>query len=80
MAQLTLRDLPASVEAHLRQRARIEGRSISKVAADLLSESLGLKEGRRDLGRYSGVWSREETEEFEGFQSQFDEIDSELWR
>jgi plasmid stability protein len=80
MPQLTLRDLPEPVEAHLRERARIEGRSLSKVASDLLAESLGLKEGRRDLGRFAGAWSAEEAEEFDRAMAPFEDVDDEVWR
>jgi plasmid stability protein len=79
MSQLTIRDLPAPVEAHLRERARLEGRSLSKVASDLLAESLGLKEGRRDLGRFAGVWSAEEDAQFERSTVPFGEMDEEVW-
>ncbi len=79
MAQVTLRDLPASVEAHLRERARIEGRSLSKVASELLAESLGLKEGRRDLGRFAGAWTAEEAADFDRATASFEEIDEEVW-
>jgi plasmid stability protein len=79
MSQITLRDLPAPVEEHLRARAEIEGRSLSKVASELLAESLGLKEGRRDLSKFSGLWSAEERAIFDRSVAAFDEIDMELW-
>lgn len=79
MSRLTLRDLPEQVETLPRERVRLEGRSLSKVASDLLAESLGLKEGRRNLGRFAGAWSAEETAEFERATAPFEEMDKEVW-
>lgn len=78
---MTIRDLSPDVEAHLRERARIEGRSLSKVASELLAEAAGFDDGRkkRDLSRYSGTWSAEEASAFETTQAAFGEIDQELW-
>jgi len=82
MSQVTLRDLPPAVEAHLRERARIEGRSLSKVASELLAEASGLGcEGgkRRDLSRFAGGWSAEEAAAFAASTAQFELIDEEAW-
>ncbi|HUW41449.1 MAG TPA: hypothetical protein VMV90_10585 [Rectinemataceae bacterium] len=82
MSQVTIRDLSPEVEAHLRERARIEGRSLSKVAAELLAEAAGLDQGggkRRDLSRFAGSWSAEEAAAFEAAQGAFGELDPELW-
>lgn len=81
MSQVTIRDLSPAVEAHLRERARIEGRSLSKVAAELLAEAAGMGEGgrMRDLSRFSGFWSAEEAAAFEATQKPFGALDSELW-
>lgn len=79
MSQVTLRDLPAPVEAYLRERARLEGRSLSKVASDLLAESLGLEGKRRNLGRFAGLWSAEEAAAFDRTTGLFEVVDKDVW-
>jgi plasmid stability protein len=81
MSQIAVRDLSPTVEAHIRERARIEGRSLSAVVSELLAEATGLGTGerRRDLSRFSGSWSAEDLAEFEATQGDFERIDPELW-
>jgi plasmid stability protein len=81
MSQVTIRDLPPAVEAHLREKARIEGRSLSKVASDLLAEASGLGGGdkKRNLAHFSGSWSAEDAAAFEATQKIFGAVDVELW-
>jgi hypothetical protein len=84
MSQITIRDLSPAVEAHLRERVRIEGQSLSKVAAELLAEATGLRDGpsfkKRDLSRFSGSWSAEEARAFEATQKSFESIDEDMWK
>jgi plasmid stability protein len=81
MSQISLRDLSPAVEAHLRERARIEGRSLSRIASEILAKASGLGESGkiRDLSRFAGTWSHEEAAEFERAQGAFSVIDEELW-
>jgi plasmid stability protein len=79
MSQVTLRDLPAPVEAYLRERARLEGRSLSKVASDILAESLGLEEKRRNLGRFAGLWNEAEAAAFDRTTELFEVVDKDVW-
>jgi hypothetical protein len=81
MSQISIRDLLPAVEAHLRERARIEGRSLSQVASDLLAEASGLSRSnkKRNLSSFAGTWSAEEAAAFEATQDAFGEIDEELW-
>ena len=81
MSQVTIRDLSPEVEALLRERARFEGRSLSKVASELLTEASGFDADRRkrDLSRFFGTWSGEEVAAFETTQSSFGDIDRNLW-
>jgi len=81
MSQISIRDLSPAVEAHLRERARIEGRSLSQVASDLLAEAsgLGCSNKKRDLSRFAGTWSADEAAAFAATQKRFTEIDAELW-
>jgi hypothetical protein len=81
MSQISIRDLSPAVEAHLRERARIEGRSLSQVASDLLAEASGLGRSnkKRNLSRFAGTWNAEEAEAFAVTQRPFSEIDAEIW-
>jgi len=81
MSQISIRDLLPAVEAHLRERARIEGRSLSQVASDLLAEASGLSRSnkKRNLSSFAGTWSAAEAAAFEVTQGAFGEIDEELW-
>ncbi|MCX7023869.1 MAG: hypothetical protein NT080_04535 [Spirochaetes bacterium] len=81
MSQISLRDLAPAVEAHLRERARIEGRSLSRIASEILTKAAGLGESgkKRDLSRFAGTWSHEDATEFEATQGPFSAIDEELW-
>ena len=57
--QYMLRNIPASVDALLRKRAREEGKSLNEVAIDALVRGLGLEETsvkRRDLSDIAGSW------------------------
>ncbi len=82
MSQVSIRDLSPAVEAHLRERARIEGRSLSKVASELLAEALGLGQAgkKRDLSRFAATWTAEEAAAFAATQDQFSAIDGEVWK
>lgn len=81
MSQISLRDLSPAVEAHLRERARIEGRSLSRIASEILAQAAGLdhSDKKRDLSRFAGTWSQEDAAEFEATQGSFSAIDEELW-
>ena len=82
MSQITIRDLSPPVEAHLRERARLEGLSISAMASEILAEAIGVgPEGkRRDLSSFVGFWSAEEANQFEASQETFERIDEETWK
>lgn len=82
MSQISICDLSPPVEAHLRERARIEGRSLSAVASEILSEAIGIGgEGeRRDLSAFLGLWTKEEALKFEASQEIFEKVDEETWR
>ncbi len=81
MSQIAVRDLSPAVEAHIRERARLEGRSLSAVASELLAlaTGLGASAGCRDLSRFSGSCSAEDLAEFEATQGDFERIDPEHW-
>jgi hypothetical protein len=60
--QYTLRGIPRSLDAAVRERARVEGRSLNDVAVEAMSEGLGLGSSgqvKRDLSDVAGSWKKE---------------------
>lgn len=79
--QYTLRNVPASLDAALRQSARDQGKSLNEVTIEALIRGAGLAEDRcrqRDLSDIAGTWL--EDPEFDSALAAQDTIDSELWR
>ena len=55
----TLRDVPPSVDAALRRRARAAGKSLNAIALEALERGAGLAEAavrQRDLSDITGTW------------------------
>lgn len=79
--QYTLRNVPASLDALLRRRAREEGKSLQEVTMEALVRGLGLSETavkRRDLADVAGSWRADrKTDEALADQRR---IDPDLWR
>jgi plasmid stability protein len=81
MEQLTIRRVPRAVGAHLRERARREGRSLNAVAVEALCRGAGLgTEPVRyaDLDDLAGTWSADPA--FDKALATMDEVDEESWR
>ncbi len=79
--QYTLRDIPSTVDAELRRRAKAEGRSLNTVAIEALIRGAGLGETpvrQRDLGDIAGTW--QEDPDFDQAIAEQDQIDERLWR
>ena len=84
MTQVTLRKVPDELAERLRQAAKADGKSMNSLAIDLLAEQLGLvktsRRKRRDLSRFSGIWSELDATEFAANTSCFSAIDDEIWQ
>jgi plasmid stability protein len=79
--QYTLRGIPNSLDAALRQRAREQGKSLNEVAVEALARDAGLsgERGRqRDLRDIAGTWRADRV--FDQAIAAQDTIDKELWR
>ena len=79
--QYTLRDIPPTVDAELRRRAKAEGRSLNTVAIEALIRGAGLGETpirQRELGDIAGTW--QEDPDFDQAIAEQDQIDEGLWR
>lgn len=78
---LTLEDIPAELDALLRQRAAAEGKSVNQIAVDALRAALTTSEpvGKRvDLSDIAGTWI--EDPEVDAALRDQDRVDPELWR
>lgn len=79
--QYTLRNIPPSLDAALRRKAREEGRSLNEVAVEALMRALGL-EGEpirhRDLGDVAGTWEADPAAD-DALDDQR-RVDPELWQ
>lgn len=83
MSQITLRDLPESLEREIRREARRQGMSLNKTIIAVLSKSLGMEsvEGKkRDLSSLAGTWDEAAGAEFSTAVSIFQKIDKENWQ
>ena len=83
MSQITLRDLPPSLEREIRREAQRRGLSLNKTIIGILEEGLGLPprvDKKRDLSALAGTWDNAALTEFRGSSSLFDTIDTEDWQ
>ncbi len=79
--QYTIRNIPDSLDATLRERARAEGRSLNEVTIRALARGLGFSKQRlrqRDLSDLAGTWKEDPS--FDQAIADQDVIDSELWK
>lgn len=79
--QYTLRDVPPTVDAELRRRARATGKSLNAVLIEALKRGTGLGEvplPHRDLRDIAGTWV--EDDEFDRAVKDQHRIDRRLWR
>lgn len=83
MSQITLRQLPESLENQIRKLARKNKTSINKTVIDLLEKALGtgqIGRKKRDLSKLKGTWDQKEADEFDQNSQQFKLIDEEVWK
>ena len=83
MHYLTIRRVPGDLAERLLAEKRRRGLSLNQTVLDLLSQAVGLENGRprsNGLRTFAGTWSAEEHEEFERGVADQEEIDEELWR
>jgi plasmid stability protein len=81
MEQLTIRQVPRTVGARLRERARVEGRSLNSVAVEALTRGAGLGEEplrHGDLDDLAGTWVADPA--FDRAIALMDKVDEDSWR
>ena len=79
--QYTIRGIPATVDAAIRERARRGGKSLNEAALDALAEGAGVAGAlgkRRDFGDIAGTWKPDKA--VESALAAQDRVDKDLWR
>jgi plasmid stability protein len=79
--QYTIRNVPSSVDAALRQRAQEQGKSLNEIAIEALTRGAGIQGERirkRDLSDIVGTW--QEDPAFDEAIADQDRVDEEMWR
>ena len=83
MSQITLRNLPESVERAIRKRAEEKHISLNQSATELLQQALGTNEERprhRNLRDLAGTWNDTEADVFDRRVKELRSIDPEIWK
>lgn len=79
--QYTIRNIPGSLDAALRRKAREQGKSLNEVTVEALARGAGVggeQSRQRDLSDIAGTWR--EDPEFDRAIAEQDVIDEKLWR
>lgn len=79
--QYTIRNIPKTLDAMLRERARKDGRSLNETVIQTLARAMGFSKEpvrHRDLSSLAGSWI--EDPEFDRAIADQDRIDEDLWR
>jgi plasmid stability protein len=78
--QYTIRGIPETLDAALRERARAAGKSLNEVTIEALVEAAGVSapRQRRNLDDIAGTWKADKA--FDEAIAAQDEIDEDLWK
>jgi len=79
--QYTIRNIPKTLDAMLRDRAKKEGKSLNEMVIQALARAMGFSNEpvrHRDLSHLAGTWV--EDPEFDRALEDQDRIDEDLWR
>lgn len=85
MKSITIHGLDRALDERIRERARHLGLSLNKTIKQLLAESLGLQERENEDPRKNfmdlfGIWTQEETKEFNEIIQKMRRIDTQDWQ
>jgi plasmid stability protein len=79
--QYTIRGVPETVDAALRERARAAGKSLNEVAIEALAEGVGVAGAptkRRNFEHIAGTWKEDKA--FDEAIADQRRIDEDLWK
>lgn len=81
MAAITLRNLPAEIDAAIRQRAEKDGVSLNQAVIRLLSETIKPPKNKtyHDLDHLFGILSKEEADEIDAVIAEQRQIEPTDW-
>lgn len=82
MIQITVRNIPAAVEARLRALAERSGSSLNQTVIRLLEAATGGRPDtpKRDLSQIAARWSDRDADAFDKATAPFESVDAEVWR
>ena len=86
LKQITIRSIPDEITKTVRKEAARKGVSLNKAIISLLEKAVSGKPEQKkrtlyhDLDHLAGIWSREESAEFEKNLKTQRKVDSELWK
>ncbi len=85
MSTLTIHSPDPEIERQVREKSRRENRSLNRVLQELIAKGLGDGVGgdderRAKFGKYLGIWSEKDGEEFDGAVGDFERVDPEDWQ
>jgi hypothetical protein len=78
--QYTIRGIPPAVDAALRERARVTGKTLNEVVIEALAEGLGVTGAprkRRNVDDIAGSWIEDDA--FDDAIASQDQIDEDMW-
>jgi len=77
----TIRGVPARLNASLREKAKMEGKSLNKITIEVLMRGLGLSNEKiyyDDLDDLAGTWVQDPA--FDRAIEEMDQVDADLWK
>ena len=83
MSQITIRQIPESLEKQIRDLAAKNNTSLNKTIIKILINAFGMKADfakKRDLSDLHGSWNQLEIEEFNNNIEELNKIDPEMWK
>lgn len=86
MKSISVHGIDGETEKALKERAKKRGTSVNKAVKELLAESLGLgdrkknKDDRAAFADLCGVWTAEEADEFPAGVADLEAVDTKDWR
>jgi hypothetical protein len=78
--QYTIRGVPPAVDAALRKRVRVSGKSLNQVVIEALAEGavISLQRKRRNVDDIAGTWIEDKA--FDEAIAAQDQIDWDMWK
>ncbi len=85
MKSITIHGLNDQISQKITETAQNKGQSLNKTIKELLEKALGLtpqgsKDYRNDFSEFLGVWSEEDSKEFETSIRDFEKVDPGAWK